>query len=63
MNMEKKETKVVGHWIFDGSKMISDDECKRIDWLGSHYLKQVSVDSTGWLKLYQDPEDGRYWQL
>jgi len=63
MKIDKNETKIVGHWIFDGSKMIADEGCKRIDWLRSNYLKLVSTDASGWLKLYQDPEDKRYWQL
>ncbi|AMR32540.1 hypothetical protein A0256_14465 [Mucilaginibacter sp. PAMC 26640] len=63
MEIDKDETKITGHWTFDGSKMIADDECKRIDSLRSHYLKYVSADPTCWLKLYQDPGDGRYWQL
>jgi hypothetical protein len=63
MKIETNETKIVGHWIFDGSHMTADEVCKRIDWLRSHYLIQVATDKTGWLKLYQDPEDKRYWQL
>jgi len=26
-------------------------------------LELISADESGWLKLYQDPEDKRYWQL
>jgi len=63
MKIEKNETKIVGHWIFDGSKMTADETCKRIDWLRSSYLKLISTDDRGWLKLYQDPDDKRYWQL
>lgn len=63
MKIEKNETKIAGHWIFDGTKMIADENCKRIDWLRSNYLKLISTDESGWLKLYQDPDDNRYWQL
>ncbi|GAB3910029.1 Imm27 family immunity protein [Mucilaginibacter boryungensis] len=63
MRITKDETKIVGHWIFDGSKMIADETCKRIDWLRNNYLKLISTDGSGWLNLYQDPEDKRYWQL
>lgn len=63
MKIKANETEIVGNWVFDGSQMISDDQCKRIDWLRGNYLKLISTDSSGWLNLYQDPEDGRYWQL
>ena len=63
MKLEKDDIKIVGNWIFDGIKMIVDDQCKRIDWLRNNYLKLIATDETGWLKLYQDPVDKRFWQL
>lgn len=63
MKIEKNETKIVGRWIFDGSQMLADEICKRIDWLRSNYLRLISTDESGWFKLYQDPQDKRYWQL
>jgi hypothetical protein len=63
MKIEKNETRIVGDWIFDGSKVIADETCRRIDWLRANYLQLISTDESGWLKLYQDPDDRRYWQL
>jgi len=63
MKIEKNETKIIGHWIFDGTRMIADDQCKRIDWLRNGYLQLITTDESGWLNLYRDSEDGRYWQL
>jgi len=63
MKINTEETKIAGSWTFDGVKMIADDNGKRIDWLIGNYLRLISYDETGWLKLYQDPEDQRYWQL
>lgn len=63
MKIAKNEIKIEGHWILDGSKVIGDENCERIDWLRNNYLKLISTDESGWLKLYQDPEDNRYWQL
>jgi hypothetical protein len=63
MKIEKNETKIVGNWIFDGSRMFADEQCQRVDWLRNNYLILISVDKSGWLKLYQDPLDNRYWQL
>jgi hypothetical protein len=57
------ETLISGQWIFDGSKVIADSQCERIDWLRRSYLILIATDDSGWLKLYQDPEDKRYWQL
>ncbi|MGN6637734.1 MAG: Imm27 family immunity protein [Mucilaginibacter sp.] len=63
MKIQENETKIVGHWMFGGSKMLADKNCERIDWLRSNYLKLISTDESGWLNLYQDPGDKRYWQL
>jgi len=63
MKIGKDETKIIGHWLFDGSKMTADVNCARIDSLLNDYLTLISVDKSGWLKLYQDPNDKRYWQF
>jgi hypothetical protein len=62
MKINKEETKIVGHWIFDGSKMTTDEACKRIESLVAGYLIKITTDG-GWDILYQDPEDKRYWEL
>ena len=63
MKIKQDELKIVGNWIFDGSKMVEDEGAKRIDWLRTSYLKKIATDESGWLTLYQDPEDKRYWEL
>lgn len=63
MTIKSDEIKIKGNWIFDGIKVIADDQCLRIDWLRASYLNLISTDDSGWLKLYQDPKDKRYWQL
>lgn len=62
MKINKEETKIVGHWIFDGTKMIADEQCKRIEWLTHNYLLKLGADSSGWDVLFQDPADKRYWE-
>ncbi|MES2416533.1 MAG: Imm27 family immunity protein [Bacteroidota bacterium] len=57
------ETKITGNWILDGAKVVEDENCKRINWLRSNYLMKIATDETGWIILYQDPEDKRYWEL
>jgi hypothetical protein len=51
MNIDKEETKITGQWIFDGSKMIADDQCTRIDQLRNNYLTLITKDESGWLNL------------
>jgi hypothetical protein len=63
MKIRDDETQITGHWLFDGKSVLGDDNCNRIDLLRASYLKYISADKSGWRKLYQDPEDGRYWQL
>ena len=63
MKIKKEETQITGHWLFDGKSMTEDENCKRIEWLRKNYLVLLAIDESGWLKLYQDPEDRRYWEL
>jgi len=62
MKIAKEETEIIEVWIFDGHKMTNNEQGKRIDWLISNYLTRIASDSTGWIVLYQDPEDKRYWE-
>jgi hypothetical protein len=48
--------------MIDG-KMTADDTSVRIDWLVKHVLTEIATDFSGWDVLYQDPKDGRYWEL
>lgn len=65
--LEPNETEVSGELIFDAEneKMIVSEGTKRIDWLKDNVLKRIgpSEASGGWRILYQDPGDGRYWEL
>jgi len=63
MKLKEKEILLKGKWIFDGSSMSGDEICNRIEWLISNYLIEIGTDISGWKKLYQDPEDKRYWEL
>jgi hypothetical protein len=63
MKIEKNETEIVGRWIFTGRKVIADEQCERIQWLTTNYLKKLGLDKTGWDVLFQDPNDSRCWEL
>lgn len=63
MKIEKNETEIVGKWIFTGGKMITDEQCEKIQWLTTNYLKKIALDKAGWDVLFQDHNDNRYWEL
>ena len=62
MKLKPNETELRGSWKLNGSSMIADDVCKRIEILISTYLTIISEDESGWNRLYQDLEDKRYWE-
>ena len=61
MKLEPEETDLRCEWEVVDGKVIGNDVCDRIDLLVSQYL--VEVAGRGWETLYQDPYDGRYWEL
>jgi len=40
-----------------------NEEWLRINWLRRNHLREVATDESGWEVLYEDPDDGRYWEL
>jgi hypothetical protein len=63
MNLDEDETELIGSWIVANGKVVSDDTCRRIDWLINHEFKFVVSDSSGWERLYLHPKTGKYWEL
>jgi len=63
MKLTQKEYLLKGRWIINGKSLEADSVCVRIEWLTSNYLVEVAADESGWNKLYQDPQDKRYWEL
>jgi len=63
MRITAKETEIQGNWTVVGGAVVADDTCRRIDLLKTNWLRRVDTDSSGWDVLYQDPHDGRYWEL
>ena len=61
--ISENETLIECKWIVSDDQIMSNDACKRIEWLISDILKLVRVDKSRWEKLYQDPKDKRYWLL
>lgn len=64
MKITSSETDIVGNWITVVGKVRADEACERIEWLTTHDLRRVAVSpqSGGWETLFQDPNDGRFWE-
>jgi hypothetical protein len=63
MKPQPNETSIIGNWVWQNSKMIADDNSKRIEELTRTYLVKVKTSADGWDVIYQDPEDLRFWEL
>lgn len=63
MKLKPNEIELKGSWKLKGFSMKADDMCVRIEKLISEYLMEIGIDENGWNKLFQDPEDKRYWEL
>lgn len=54
---------IKGKWLFENHEIRKDANSMRIEWLIKNHLKWISKDTSGWLNLYKDPDDQRYWEL
>jgi hypothetical protein len=57
------ETEIRCEWTMKGGKVTGSADCDRIQLLIRSYLKKLGADDSGWDFLYQDPRDGRLWEL
>jgi Immunity protein 27 len=64
MKLRLDETDLVGKWIVQSDKMQTDAVCERIEWLVTNHLRKIATSKKwgDWETLYQDPDDGRYWE-
>ncbi|MCL8268641.1 Imm27 family immunity protein [Leptospira weilii] len=56
------ENEIIGSQITDDSGAQHDSNLSRVIYLIENYLIKIKTDNSGWDTLYQDPEDGRYWE-
>jgi hypothetical protein len=65
MKLEHTETDLVGKWISAHGRIVGDEIENRIELLIKEHLRKIAVSPTAgaWETLYQDPSDGRYWEL
>jgi hypothetical protein len=57
------ETVLVGSWISKDGSVVEDAVSERIRRLVRTSLRRNATDATGWDTLYEDPRDGRLWEL
>lgn len=63
IGLKASESILVGGYQFEDGILVPDEVFLRIDFLKGTLLNKVAVDSAGWQVLYEDPEDGRFWEL
>lgn len=52
MKLKQDETSLIGKWEFIDSSAVADSVSKRIGWLISEYLIEITTDDSGWNKLF-----------
>jgi hypothetical protein len=57
------ERELVGAWLDRNGRRELDEVDRRIFWLVTRRLVPRGIAHVGWEQLYQDPRDGRYWEL
>jgi Immunity protein 27 len=50
-------------WSFQEGRIKDNGIAKRIDCLTKIHLIEVEKYNTGWVRLFVDPADVRYWEL
>lgn len=61
--LKQSEAMLKGKWLLAGSSVVADNTSLRIEYLTSNVLSLVTIDDSGWVSLYRDPQDLRYWEL
>jgi hypothetical protein len=64
MKLNPTEVELLGKWIIVDGKARADSTCERIEWLSTHHLRKVASSRQwgDWETLFQDPDDGRFWE-
>ena len=63
MRIGPDESEIRGSWLMTSGQVIEDEACRRINVLTTSFLTLIAITRDGWGKLYQDPRDGRCWEL
>ncbi len=64
MKLLSSETELIGKWVERGGQVCRDEVCERIELLITNHLKEIAMSEQwgAWETLFQDPDDGRYWE-
>lgn len=57
------ETLLQGKWLVSDGEILADHASQRIEYLISSVLLFVAKDDSGWISVFRDPQDLRYWEL
>jgi hypothetical protein len=57
------ERELVGGWVEHDGVRTLDEVDRRIFWLVTRRLVPRGIAHGGWQQLFEDPRDGRYWEL
>jgi hypothetical protein len=62
-DLENAEDRLTGQWTLVNGRPVADEVTARILFLIENRLVRRSVADGGWSVLYEDPRDGRFWEL
>jgi len=64
MKLHSSEIELVGTWVDADGRVRCDATCERILWLTQNHLRKVAASKQvgDWETLFQDPDDGRFWE-
>ncbi len=62
-HFNKDEKQLVGGYAIINGRVESDQITERINYLTENVLVRLGFSEDGWDILYQDKNDGRYWEL
>jgi immunity protein 27 of polymorphic toxin system len=63
MKLSADEQVLTGRWLVNGTQIVADAVCERINALAAIHLQELGRDESGWDTQYRDPDDGRLWEL
>jgi hypothetical protein len=61
--IDPSETELRGSWITRDTGVVADEVTVRIENLVARHLRLIQASSDGWRAVYEDPSDGRRWEL
>ena len=62
-NISAEEIQIIGGLQIENGRAKNDAQSDRVWSLITTKLRKIAVAENGWEQLYQDPKDGRYWEL